>query len=211
MIHPDSEIVTVDATIGVGVCATRSIPRGTIVWALDRFDIVIDGNQFQTLGAQHQAILQRWGYRDHFGRWILCWDGGRMVNHRCEPSMRGVGPDLMIAVRDLAIGDELTCDYAECNLAPPLECRCGAEACRGQVGGADLLTFHEAWDAEVRSAIADSLHVPQPLWPVLLDPEGLRKILENPQALPSLRDVYLAPDSPFLTSVDEASRPQASR
>jgi len=191
LIHPCTEIVPVDPRVGLGVRATRAIPRGTIVWALDRFDIVLAPAELAALDELHRALAERYGYRDHHGRCIVCWDGGRFVNHSCAPAMRGVGPEVMVAVRDLAAGDELTCDYAECNTDPPLDCHCGEACCRGRVGGQDLLRYHEPWDAEVRAALAAAARVEQPLWPVVRDPRWLHAVFEGRCPPPSLREIYL--------------------
>jgi len=194
VIHPDSTIAAIDDAIGIGVRAIRPIPRGTLLWVLDRFDVVVSPGEFRQLTPLHQRLLRHYGYRDHAARWILCWDGGRLVNHSCEPAMRGVGPEVMIAVRDLAPGDELTCDYAECNTDPPMTCLCGSPTCRGSVSGVDLLAHHARWDQEVSVAIGDAGAVDQPLQSVVLDPAGLQAILDGRRAAPSLRDVYLDPE-----------------
>jgi uncharacterized protein len=69
-------------------------------------------------------------------------DGVMMrVNHSCEPNL-GIGGDiLLVAMRDIAPGEELTIDYA-LFLADPgfaMECRCGTAACRGMVTGTDWM------------------------------------------------------------------------
>ncbi len=190
MIHPATELVAVDPDIGLGVRATAPIPRGTILWTLDRFDRTFSPEEAAALSPLHRELLEHFGYRDHTGRWILCWDAGRYVNHSCDPAMRGVGPDTMIAMRDLAEGEPVTCDYAECNLDAPLDCRCGAPGCRGRVDGDDLLRFADRWDPLVREAVRAAAAVDQPLWPAVLDPAGLRAILDGRAPVPSLRAVH---------------------
>jgi len=189
MIHPDTRMVEISPEIGLGVRCTRPIPRGTILWALDRLDLVLAPAQVAALPPLLARPLARYGYRDARGRRVLCWDGGRYVNHSCVPAMRGVGGDVQIAVRDLEVGDEVTCDYAECNIDAPLECRCGAASCRGLIRGDDLLRHHAAWDAEVRAALGPAALVEQPLLPVLLDPDWFRAVLRGAIEPPSLRAV----------------------
>jgi hypothetical protein len=61
------------------------------------------------------------------------------VNHSCEPNLGMGGNVLLVAMREIAAGEELTTDYA-LFLADPgfaMQCRCGTAACRGVVRGTD--------------------------------------------------------------------------
>ena len=64
---------------------------------------------------------------------------GDMLNHSCEPSCGLVGSQVLVAMRDIAAGEELTFDYAMCDCSDydEFECLCGEPACRGVVTGAD--------------------------------------------------------------------------
>ncbi len=192
MIHPDSERFVAAPEIGLGVRATRRIPRGTIVWTLDCWDVVLTPAALADLSPAHRGLAARFGYYDVHGRCVVCWDDGRYVNHGCDPTVRGVGSEIQIAVRDIEAGEEITCDYAECNVEPLLTCRCTAATCRGRVSGRDLLTWAAVWDADVRAALVDTGRVAQPLWPFLLEPQWLRDVLDGRRAVPSLRGVYRA-------------------
>jgi uncharacterized protein len=68
------------------------------------------------------------------------FDGVMMrVNHSCEPNVGMGGDVVLIAMRDIAAGEELTIDYA-LFLGDPgfaMPCRCQATACRGTVRGTD--------------------------------------------------------------------------
>src|SRR5262245_53117058 len=115
MIHPHTELRFIDDNVGYGVFATEPIPRGTIVWALCRFDRVLTPDEAFAMPTAYQDVLARYAYLDREGRYVLCWDFGRYVNHSCEPSMLGLGPELEILVRDVARGDHITCEYASLN------------------------------------------------------------------------------------------------
>jgi hypothetical protein len=69
--------------------------------------------------------------------------GGVMmrVNHSCEPNVGMGGNVLLVSMRDIAAGEELTLDYAMFLTDPvfAMECRCGAVACRGTVTGLDWM------------------------------------------------------------------------
>jgi hypothetical protein len=63
------------------------------------------------------------------------------VNHSCEPNVGMGGNVLLVSMRDIAAGEELTIDYA-LFLADPgfaMDCRCGTAACRGVVTGTDWM------------------------------------------------------------------------
>jgi hypothetical protein len=62
------------------------------------------------------------------------------VNHSCEPNVGMGGNVLLVAMRDIAAGEELTIDYA-LFLGDPgfaMDCRCRTAACRGVVRGNGL-------------------------------------------------------------------------
>ena len=69
-------------------------------------------------------------------------DGVMMrVNHSCEPNAGLGGNVLLVSMRDIAAGEEITLDYA-LFLADPdfaMACHCGAGACRGIVTGTDWM------------------------------------------------------------------------
>lgn len=60
-------------------------------------------------------------------------------NHSCNPNTWWTDPFSTVATHDIAVGDEVTIDYAtitdDDNFSMP--CRCGSPACRGAVAGAD--------------------------------------------------------------------------
>ena len=62
----------------------------------------------------------------------------QFMNHGCEPNVRiDVNTRQMIAIRDIALGEELTFNYntTEWHMASPFECGCGAENCTGRIRG----------------------------------------------------------------------------
>ena len=191
MIHPASELRFISAEIGHGVFATTFIPRGTLVWVFDEFDRVLTPSHVHRLPPLLGAVVAKYGYVRADGNTVLCWDLGRYMNHACAPTSRDVGDALVVAVRDIAADDELTCDYGSLNLSEPMVCRCGAATCRGVVRGDDPLRHYERWDEEARAAFAVSPSVPQPLLPFanvgvaelpLLDAVRNGTVAENPSA-----------------------------
>jgi hypothetical protein len=192
MMHPDTELLFIDQTIGHGVFATRFIPCGTITWALDEFDQVLTPGRVAALAAAQRAQVEEYAYVDGQGNYILCWDLGRYVNHGCDPTSRGVGPAFEIAVRDVQPGEQLTSDYAELNITAAFQCRCGSPRCRGVVRADDLLRHGHEWDAVVAAAVLRLARVPQPLWPFVEGDEVLHRLRVGQGGIPPRRDYYVA-------------------
>ena len=66
-------------------------------------------------------------------------EGGMMhLNHSCEPNLGLQGQIIYVALRNVAIGEELTFDYAMTDDDPhEMKCPCGTKSCRGTITGAD--------------------------------------------------------------------------
>ena len=66
-------------------------------------------------------------------------EGGMMhLNHSCEPNLGLQGQVVFVAIRDIAVDEELTIDYTMTDDEPyEMECQCRSEACRRLITGAD--------------------------------------------------------------------------
>ncbi len=63
----------------------------------------------------------------------------RFINHGCSPNVHfDVERMVLVALRDLDVGDELRCFYpaTEWSMAEAFDCACGAPDCLGRIGGA---------------------------------------------------------------------------
>ncbi len=188
MIHPDTEIRHISESMGFGVFATRAIPRGTVVWTLCELDQHISPARRLELSEGSRRELDTYAYVDASGAFILCWDHGRFVNHSCDPAMMPVGQYHEIAVRDIAAGDELTCDYGTLNLVEQLRCVCGSAICRGGITELDLVEspLVERIDALTGSALAVAGAVAQPLARYMLHPDGFALLAGGDAPAPSV-------------------------
>jgi hypothetical protein len=60
------------------------------------------------------------------------------LNHSCEPNVGFAGNVVLVAMREIAAGEELTTDYALFDdYDGEMRCHCGTRSCRGTVGGRD--------------------------------------------------------------------------
>lgn len=63
------------------------------------------------------------------------------VNHSCEPNCGMRGATTIVAMRDIAVGEVLSYDYAcsDGSDYDEFECGCGSASCRGKVTGLDWM------------------------------------------------------------------------
>ncbi len=60
------------------------------------------------------------------------------INHSCEPNVGFAGNIVLVAMRDVSSGEELTTDYALFDdYYGAMECECGTPSCRGTIDGRD--------------------------------------------------------------------------
>jgi len=109
---------------GLGLFTVGPVARGTPIWAFEPgFDRVFTLREFEHLPAPAQAHLRHFGYLDGgAGVWVLGGDLSIFMNHSPDPTTGAPdssGPArATVALRDLAAGEELTCDYRAFDAAP---------------------------------------------------------------------------------------------
>jgi uncharacterized protein len=60
------------------------------------------------------------------------------INHSCEPNVGFAGNIVLVTMRDVSAGEELTTDYALFDdYDGSMECQCGTPSCRGTIHGRD--------------------------------------------------------------------------
>jgi SET domain-containing protein len=69
------------------------------------------------------------------------------VNHSCDPNAGLSGQVSLVAMRDIAVGEQICYDYATSDGCDydEFDCGCGAPTCRGRVTGRDW-QLRELWD-----------------------------------------------------------------
>lgn len=206
--HPSTELRFISPEVGYGVFATRPIPRGTVTWVLCRLDRTMTLAEIDELPPAYQPLLERYAYVDSHGDYVLCWDLARNVNHACEPNMLGVGHDFEVAIRDIAPGDQITCDYGGLNLTGHLKCQCGAPSCRGTINADDVLKNWPVWDAEVAANLRLAPDVPQPVLPFARNPQQFWGWVHGTDEIPSHRHYHAGIEA---EADDCSSRPWALR
>ena len=101
---------------GVGIFASAPIRGGTPIWILEeKFDLLLAVAELAVLPELQRQFVERYGY-PHMTRpgiIVLEFDNGRFMNHSDTPNTDFRNAEIAWAVRDIAEGEELTCNYSE--------------------------------------------------------------------------------------------------
>lgn len=101
---------------GLGVHSHEPIVKGQTIWRLDpRFDRLIPLADAEAAPEHFRSFIDRYAYEHpgHPGFLILDADEGRFMNHSDDPNTDYADPNVGVALRDIAPGEELTCDYRD--------------------------------------------------------------------------------------------------
>lgn len=191
MIHPSTELRFINNEIGYGVVATELIPKGTVTWALDRLDREFTGSELMQYEEIYQQILSKYCFRNKAGKFILCWDNGRFVNHSFRSNCLATAYEFEIAVRDIQPDEELTDDYGYLNLTQPFRGK-DEKSRRKYVYPDDLVKYHRPWDKKLLAAFKHIARVEQPLRELLPAETWERccKIARGEEQMESILGIY---------------------
>jgi hypothetical protein len=192
MMHPHSELRYINDQIGFGVFATQYLPMGTITWAPDDLDQLLDSSFVQSLDPIRSQLVKKYSYRNREGIYILCWDIGRYVNHSFHANCLTTAYDLDIAIRDIQPGEQLTNDYGLLNLDEPFHCFPEEGTERTQAKKDDILHYYEEWDKLTLKAFTYFDHIEQPL-KHLIPTDYIRRIriaAEKQEIIDSVKSLY---------------------
>jgi D-alanine-D-alanine ligase len=130
-----------DAIAGYGIVAARALAAGDIVFRGEErpMRLVTRRHVDANWPAVEQETFRRYAYpisNEVYGIWDSDPSAWAPQNHSCDPNCRYDGLNV-VAARPIAVGEELTLDYAQFldETAEPFDCACGAAVCRGRVVG----------------------------------------------------------------------------
>ncbi|MBI1385658.1 MAG: SET domain-containing protein-lysine N-methyltransferase [Rhizobiales bacterium] len=133
---PSCEVRHVEDKGGHAVYATAAITEGAllVVWS----GTLVDGATLATLPRRvrsHSLQVED----DHYLVSLTDREPADYVNHSCNPNTGLSGQITLVALRDIAPGEEITYDYAmsDGSSYDEFPCGCGAAECRGRVSGED--------------------------------------------------------------------------
>lgn len=111
-----STYVAASTIEGVGVFAARPIAAGAVVWRPDdEFDMRISAEKYAAAPPHLRELLDRYAYPSQVWEGFLVYetDNGRFMNHSENPNTDFSAMGQGRALRDIAAGEEITCDYRE--------------------------------------------------------------------------------------------------
>ena len=97
---------------GTGVFAARPVAAGTRIWEFTPgVDWEITPDDLARFPEPYQSQLRAWCYLDGDGLYVFCGDNGKFMNHSERPNCDDPPDRTTVVNRDVAEGEELTCDY----------------------------------------------------------------------------------------------------
>jgi SET domain-containing protein len=117
--------VAPSAIHGLGLFAVEPVARGTPVWRFQPgFDQSFPPGQFAALPPQAGEHARWFGFVSAAnGHWILSGDHACFMNHSVNPNTgapAGATPPVTtVALRDIAAGEEITCNYFDFDADAP--------------------------------------------------------------------------------------------
>lgn len=108
--------VAASAVEGVGVFAAEPISKGQMIWRFDEsFDRLIPRRDYEEAPPYLKDLLDRYAYPSPENPAYIVYevDNGRFMNHSKTPNTDFSRSDGAAALRDIAPGEELTCDYGD--------------------------------------------------------------------------------------------------
>lgn len=191
MIHPNTELRFINETVGHGVVATQFIPAGTITWVHDRLDRTFTIDEYNAMTPLYKNILDTYTFRNSAGKYVLCWDHGRYVNHSFKSNCLSTAYDFEIAIRDIQVGEQLTDDYGYLNISEPFR---GIDegTKRKVVYPDDLLKYYSVWDHKIEKVFHKIVKVEQPLNQLIDDSlwQVIRNIAHKKEPIASIINNY---------------------
>ena len=101
---------------GLGVFAAEFVPEGGELWVLNpKFDILIHPGEIDHLLPHMLDYVRRYSYPhlEMAGVRVLDCDDGKFMNHSEQPNTDFRVFDRGYALTDIAVGEEITCNYYE--------------------------------------------------------------------------------------------------
>lgn len=96
---------------GIGVFTPFPIDAGTLIWDFTpEVDLRLTAGELEEFPEPYLSRLRNYCYLEPSGLYVLCGDNARFMNHSADPSCDDQGTTTR-AGRDIAAGEELTCDY----------------------------------------------------------------------------------------------------
>ncbi|KAI9143142.1 S-adenosyl-L-methionine-dependent methyltransferase [Paraphysoderma sedebokerense] len=143
-------------TAGKGQFANEEIKAGEVIFKGPIEAYLRHDSEMQKMPHWRHAFIDHMGEQAEEDIWVAPPmyddDDSYYTNHNCDPNLWYTGYDIMVARRNIKVGEELTFDYSTVDAEPEsaLKCKCGSPKCRKTVTGNDwmLPELQEAYGLE---------------------------------------------------------------
>ena len=131
-LSPKLEVVDSPEKGGKAVFAKQPLASGELVALWGGYIIDQAGLDKLPLNEQGHTVQVSDG---HFLAPLNMDEPADQINHSCQPNCGLQGQIMLVAMREIQAGEEITFDYAMTDSSPfdEFECGCGATLCRGKV------------------------------------------------------------------------------
>lgn len=135
-LSPKVEVRHLPQKGGHGVFALQKINKDEVVGILSGIVVTYDDVQKFTPEQRSRAAQIEEGF---YIFPLRMDDPPDYINHSCNPNVGFSGQMVIVAMRDIEVGEEVCFDYAMCDSTAfdEFPCGCGAPNCRQQVTGND--------------------------------------------------------------------------
>jgi len=97
---------------GVGVFTSTPLAANTRIWVFtENVDWRLSPEELASFPEPYQTKMRTWCYLNGDGRYVLCGDNARFMNHSDTPNCDDPEGRYTITNRDIEAGEELTSDY----------------------------------------------------------------------------------------------------
>lgn len=130
--------VSSSLTHGRGNIAQEKIHKNEVVWIKSGHILTYD----QAMDANERLGHYVFQLNDDFFLGHLSKEEEKDIalynNHSCDANVGIYGQTILVAMRDIQVGEECTLDYGTITSYPfEMDCDCGSKKCRGKVTGED--------------------------------------------------------------------------
>jgi len=195
MMHPDTKLQWISDEKGFGVVATKLIPKGTITWVQDELDRVFQPEEPENFNPVAKEQLEKYSFRNSNGEHILCWDIAKFMNHSFRSNCLSTSYNFEVAIRDIAINEELTDDYGYLNLTESFTPEDEGVA-RKVVKPDDTLELYKEWDKTLEALFPLIESLDQPLSELLSKKikTEINQVASGNKSMLSTKNLYFEPE-----------------
>jgi len=119
---------------GTGLFASQFIPKGKIIARVSNDERFCKKKDINNFSVDLQKDLMVYAYSDKDGYIYYPKDNNKYMNHSCNPNVLDFGDGVEVAIKNIEINEEITCDYRQfydSDWCANFKCNCNSLNCCG--------------------------------------------------------------------------------